>query len=146
MIITLTRGQLLASLFPEAPATEEALIHFLRQRYAIGAFLPEVQVEGNLNHIHIEESEVEQTSVDYQRIVHLAEKKQSSKSATEIGGLKEETTGFSKNARIGKQGLSQHCCVEEVLHRRELVFSVVRAGYLSRFFQSAVSINDQGIR
>jgi len=48
--IILFRGQILASLFPEAPATEEALIHFLRERYAIGVNTPEVTVNEDLIH------------------------------------------------------------------------------------------------
>ena len=49
MTITLVRGLILEVLFTEAPASEEGLIQFLRQRYAVGAFLPEVLVEGDLN-------------------------------------------------------------------------------------------------
>lgn len=74
MLITLTRGQFFESLFPEAPASAEALTSFLRQRYSVGAYTPEITIEGDLSHIHIDEAEVARTNDDYNRIVRLAEK------------------------------------------------------------------------
>lgn len=74
MTITLTGGQLLESPFPEAPATEEVLTNTLRQRYAVGAYIPEVTVEGDLIHIHIDEAEVERMNSEYQHIMRLAER------------------------------------------------------------------------
>lgn len=74
MTITLVRGQILASLFPEAPASAEALTSFLRLRFSVGAYKPEITIEGDLTHINIDEAEVARTNDDYRRIVRLAEK------------------------------------------------------------------------
>jgi tetratricopeptide (TPR) repeat protein len=64
---------LLKSLYPEAPVSDEALVTFLRKCYTVGAYIPEVSIEGDLIHIHIDEAEVERTKDEYQRIVRLAE-------------------------------------------------------------------------
>lgn len=103
MLISLTRGQFFESLFPEAPASTEALTSFLRQRYSVGAYTPEITIEGDLSHIHIDEAEVGQPNETCRYVDRWAELMQSSELAMMIGGLKEEITGFSKDVRIDQQ-------------------------------------------
>ncbi len=96
MTITLTRGQLLESLFTEAPATEGALTLFLRQRYAFGAYIPEVKVEGDVIHFKFDEAVVGRTNADYQRIVRLAEKGKYDEAKKLIGDVIEKGTVHSE--------------------------------------------------
>lgn len=103
MTITLVRGQILASLFPEAPATDEALTSFLRLQYSVGAYTPEITVEGDLIHIHIDEAEVARTYDAYHRIVRLAEKGKYEEATRLIRTVIEQGTTHSDIFRIHGQ-------------------------------------------
>jgi tetratricopeptide (TPR) repeat protein len=100
LTITLTRGLLLETLFTEAPASDEDLIQFLRQRYAIGAYIPQVTVEGDQILIQIDEAEVDRTNAEYQRIVHFAEKGKYDEAKKRIAFVIEKGTAHSDTYRI----------------------------------------------
>jgi tetratricopeptide (TPR) repeat protein len=115
MIITLTRGQLLEALFAEAPASDEDLIQFLRQRYAIGVYIPEAKVEGDLIHIQIDEAEVDRMNEEYQRIVRLAEKGKYDEAKRLIADVIAKGTAHSDVYRIYGQILFDQSAFEEAL-------------------------------
>lgn len=76
MLITLTRGQFFESLFPEAPASAEALTSVLRRRHSVGVYTPEITIEGDLCHIQIDEVEVDRTRSEYPPVMRLVERRE----------------------------------------------------------------------
>lgn len=87
MTITLTRGQLLDSPKPEAPATDEVVTNILCQRYAVDASMPQIIFERDTIRIHIAVSENDQMNTGFQRLVRLAESQKYVEATKLIGGV-----------------------------------------------------------
>lgn len=164
MIITLTRGQLLEVLFAEAPASEEALIQFLRKHYAIGAYVPEVTVEGDLINIQIDEAEVDRTNDAYQRIIRLAEKGKYDEAKKLVSEVIVKGTAHSDIFRIYGQILFDQGNFEEALDQfiealrwnPENVSALIMVGNIyakqkrdiksaRTFFEQALSLNPDNV-
>jgi tetratricopeptide (TPR) repeat protein len=115
MPLTQERGQLLESLLPDAPVSEDALAMFLRERYSLGAYLPEVQIENDPIHNRIDEVEADLTNYESQQIVRLADNPQYDITKNMTTAAIEKGTAHSDIYRIYGQSMFGQGSFEEAL-------------------------------